>query len=60
MLIVLFGMYTFQAAIAGAPVTCWKVYDTGYTERYMDTPLNNPAGYADSSILNLAKDFPDE
>ncbi|XP_022085596.1 dipeptidyl peptidase 9-like [Acanthaster planci] len=50
----------FKLAIAGAPVTCWREYDTGYTERYMDTPLNNPAGYAAGSVLNMARNFPDE
>jgi len=44
----------FAAAVAGAPVTDWRLYDTHYTERYMDTPQNNPAGYAASNILNHA------
>ena len=42
---------TFQAAVAGAPVTSWDGYDTHYTERYMSTPAKNPKGYADSSVL---------
>ncbi|MGI8916629.1 MAG: DPP IV N-terminal domain-containing protein [Chloroflexota bacterium] len=42
---------TFQAAVAGAPVTSWDGYDTHYTERYMGTPQSNPAGYAGSSVL---------
>ncbi|XP_072173545.1 dipeptidyl peptidase 9-like [Diadema setosum] len=50
----------YKVAIAGAPVTCWTVYDTGYTERYLDTPHNNPTGYVQSSVLNLAKNFPDD
>ena len=29
---------TFQVAIAGAPVTNWLAYDTGYTERYLGVP----------------------
>ena len=32
----------FQVAVAGAPVTHWETYDTGYTERYMGTPQQNP------------------
>jgi dipeptidyl-peptidase-4 len=34
----------FKVGIAGAPVTDWRLYDTGYTERYMGTPAENPAG----------------
>jgi len=41
----------FTAAVAGAPVTDWRRYDTHYTERYMDTPQNNPDGYAASNVL---------
>ena len=42
----------FKAGFAGAPVTDWKNYDTIYTERYMGTPQENPAGYHDSSPVN--------
>ncbi|MEM9667833.1 MAG: S9 family peptidase [Pseudomonadota bacterium] len=42
---------TFAAAIAGAPVTDWSLYDTFYTERYMDTPEDNADGYAASSVF---------
>jgi dipeptidyl-peptidase 4 len=45
---------TFAAAVAGAPVTDWSLYDTFYTERYMGTPENNPDGYARSSVLSEA------
>jgi dipeptidyl-peptidase-4 len=41
----------FRAGVAVAPVTDWDGYDTGYTERYMGTPENNPKGYKDSSVL---------
>jgi dipeptidyl-peptidase-4 len=41
----------FRAGVAGAPVTHWDAYDTGYTERYMGTPASNPDGYRQSSVL---------
>ncbi|XP_074000010.1 dipeptidyl peptidase 9 [Rhodnius prolixus] len=50
----------FKVAIAGAPVTSWSLYDTGYTERYMDLPSNNPQGYKAGSILTYVNQFPDE
>ena len=46
---------TFRCGISGAPVTDWAMYETGYTERYMDTPGENPDGYAQSSCLPLAE-----
>ena len=42
---------TFAAAVSGAPVTDWSLYDTFYTERYMDTPQDNPEGYDKSSVF---------
>ena len=44
----------FACGVAGAPVTDWAMYETGYTERYMDTPAENPDGYKGSSCLPLA------
>ena len=44
----------FRAAVAGAPVTDWKLYDSIYTERYMGTPKANPKGYETSSPLAAA------
>lgn len=42
----------FKAAVAVAPVTDWRYYDTVYAERYMLPPSQNPQGYADSAPLN--------
>jgi dipeptidyl-peptidase-4 len=39
-------------AIAVAPVTNWRFYDSIYTERYMQTPQENPEGYDDNSPIN--------
>lgn len=47
----------FRAGVAGAPVTDWSLYDTHYTERYLDRPQDNAAGYAASSVLPYAKDL---
>jgi dipeptidyl-peptidase 4 len=41
----------FRAAIAGAPVTDWALYDTHYTERYLGRPDTDPEAYARSSLL---------
>ncbi|HVY46288.1 MAG TPA: S9 family peptidase, partial [Minicystis sp.] len=45
----------FRVGVAGSPVTDWRLYDTGYTERYMGTPASNPAGYAASDLAGSAK-----
>ncbi len=47
----------FRLGIAGAGVYDWRLYDTIYTERYMDTPQNNPKGYASSSVIGAAKNL---
>lgn len=44
----------FKMAIAVAPVTNWRFYDTIYTERYMTTPQENPLGYDDNSPITYA------
>ncbi len=49
------GADVFKMAIAVAPVTSWRFYDTVYTERYMQTPQENPSGYDDNSPLNFAE-----
>ena len=46
------GADTFKMAIAVAPVTSWRFYDTVYTERYMQTPQENTNGYDDNSPIN--------
>ncbi|OJJ34044.1 hypothetical protein ASPWEDRAFT_52373 [Aspergillus wentii DTO 134E9] len=45
---------TFQYGMAVAPVTDWRFYDSVYTERYMHTPQNNPAGFDNSSISDMS------
>lgn len=46
------GAEYFKAAIAVAPVTNWRYYDSIYTERYMQTPQENEDGYDDNSPIN--------
>ena len=46
------GNDVFKMAIAVAPVTSWRFYDTIYTERFMRTPQENPNGYDDNSPFN--------
>ena len=53
-LCILKGADVFKTAIAVAPVTNWKWYDSVYTERYMQTEKENAAGYADNSPVNFA------
>lgn len=45
---------TFKAGVTGGPVMDWKYYEVMYGERYMDTPQENPDGYAKTSLLNKA------
>ncbi len=52
-LCILKGNDVFKSAIAVAPVTNWKWYDSVYTERYMRTTAENPDGYADNSPINF-------
>lgn len=47
----------FSFAIAVAPVTSWRFYDTIYTERYMTTPQENPDGYDDNSPITHVDKF---
>jgi len=48
------GNDVFKAAIAVAPVTSWRWYDSIYTERYMRTEEENPDGYKDNSPVYFA------
>lgn len=48
----------FHYGVAGGGVYDWALYDTHYTERYMDTPQNNPDGYAVSKVLNYVDGYP--
>ena len=49
----------FKAGVAGGPVIDWSLYEIMYTERYMDTPEQNPKGYEDANLLNSAKNLKD-
>ena len=47
----------FKVGVAGGPVIDWKWYEVMYGERYMDTPQANPEGYAETSLINKAKNL---
>ncbi len=49
---------SYHYGIAGGGVYDWVLYDTHYTERFMDTPQNNPEGYAAARVLNMVKSYP--
>ncbi|HEV7230445.1 MAG TPA: S9 family peptidase, partial [Bacteroidia bacterium] len=51
------GSDYFKAAIAVAPVTNWRYYDSIYTERYMGLPQDNASGYDDNSPINHVKEL---
>ncbi len=46
------GSDVLAAGAAVAPVTDWRLYDTGYTERYLGLPQSNARGYAESSVFS--------
>lgn len=50
----------FCCGIAGGGVYDWALYDTHYTERYMETPETNPEGYARACALNYVSDYPSD
>ena len=45
----------FCCGVAGGGVYDWTLYDSHYTERFMDTPQANPEGYAEATVLNYVK-----
>lgn len=47
----------FKCAVAGGPVMDWKMYEVMYTERYMNTPEQNPQGYADACLFDKVKNL---
>ena len=51
------GAGYFTHGLAGGSVTDWKLYDTHYTERFMDTPSENPDGYAAGNVMTYANNY---
>ena len=51
------GAEYFTHGMSRSPVIDWKLYDTHYTERFMDTPQENPDGYAFGSVITHAKNY---
>jgi dipeptidyl-peptidase-4 len=49
-----YGADVFTHGVAMSSVTDWQFYDTHYTERYMDTPKENPDGYKSTSVMTYA------
>ena len=47
----------FTTAVAGGPVIDWRMYEVMYGERYMDTPQENPEGYAKNKVSNYIKNL---
>jgi dipeptidyl-peptidase-4 len=52
-----YGADYFDYGYAGAPVTSWELYDSAYTERFMDTPKENPEGYKNASVLTYVDKY---
>ena len=52
-----YGSSVFTHAMAGGSVTAWELYDSHYTERFMDTPAENPEGYKSSNVMTHLKNF---
>ncbi|MBK9933525.1 MAG: DPP IV N-terminal domain-containing protein [Cytophagaceae bacterium] len=48
------GADVFTHGMAGGSVTDWKLYDSAYTERFMDTPEENPEGYKKGAVLTYS------
>ena len=49
-----YGAEYFTHGVSSAPVTDWRLYDNAYTERFMDTPRDNPEGYQFGSVMTHA------
>ena len=47
----------FKVGVAGGPVLDWTQYEIMYTERYMESPQDNPEGYKENNLLNRTKDL---
>jgi dipeptidyl-peptidase-4 len=52
-----FGAEYFNYGQAGSSVSDWQLYDSVYTERYMDSPAENPDGYKNGSVLTWANRY---
>jgi dipeptidyl-peptidase 4 len=52
-----YGSSVFTHAMAGGSVIDWKLYDSHYTEKFMDTPAENPEGYKSGSVLTHVDKF---
>lgn len=48
---------TFKVGVAGGPVIDWRLYEVMYTERYMDTPDENPEGYKTADLTNYVQNL---
>lgn len=52
-----YGADYFTHGVSSAPVTDWHLYDNAYTERFMDTPKDNPEGYKFGSVMTHVSKF---
>lgn len=52
-----YGANVFTHGIANAAVTDWQLYDTHYTERFMDTPQENADGYKNTAVMTYASQY---
>ncbi len=52
-----YGSSVFTHAMAGGSVTAWELYDSHYTERFMDAPAENPEGYKSGNVMTHIKNF---
>lgn len=52
-----YGAGVFNYGVANSSVTDWHFYDTHYTERFMDSPQENPEGYKSTSVMTYANKY---